>query len=130
MITVGVVSDGLLYAVTAETEAQAVHELAEAFGNGVVDTLADFRAGHMAPHVPAPERAPESVPRGDPGKSAGGAADDSAPSPASEDVEEGTPSPPPGGKAACAVCGTGVPSGRAEASRDDYGEVRCKKCSG
>lgn len=36
---------------------------------------------------------------------------------------------PPEGGPTCVICGAGVPAGWAEVSVEDYGEIRCRKCS-
>lgn len=133
--------------VLADTKAEAVGFLADTYGDLAVSLIAEAedelfrRLEGYTPPRPQPSAAP------------------AADVPSSPDVAEGTPTPaapadppaeadeaavdggsegadarPAGGDVAvneCAVCGAkDVPEGRAEVSLDEYGEIRCKKCSG
>ena len=136
---VGLAANGVLLAGTGETLAQALGELVEEVGDDAQirfsEQLTVFREGYPPPRPAAPYNASDGVSGGeDRGQtgltdSHGSGSEtyrsekgtDDGPHPATVETDEQT---------RCAVCGAEVTSDRAEVALDDYGEVRCKECSG
>ncbi len=134
----GFVVDGVIIGAVAETDAQALSDLCEVYGEHLADRYATACGELAGGRLEAVGDAPASVPGGHQGVGQPATSAVGEDSPVRGDEEGSSPAGdsiftlvPPEGPAQeqCAICRSGVPADWASVSTEMYQEVRCMKCA-